>query len=119
MGGTWPGQMHATQVQKHIAAPRRARPGIITDIRWCPAYKLAQGMTRPMSVPTSRRRSRTFTAEEPDAHGVERLQAGARPISLSRSLAHPEREFSEKKWVEVCRYAGWRPGHHQEIQVAA
>jgi hypothetical protein len=32
-----PGQMYAIQARKHIAALRRARPGIIIENRWCPA----------------------------------------------------------------------------------
>jgi len=34
-----PGQRYAVQARRHIAAFRRARPGIIIDIRWCPARK--------------------------------------------------------------------------------
>jgi len=34
-----PGQQYALQVQKHIATLQRARPGIVIEIRWCPAHK--------------------------------------------------------------------------------
>jgi len=34
-----PGQQYAIQVRKHIAALRRARPGITIEIQWCPAHE--------------------------------------------------------------------------------
>ncbi|MDX6284441.1 MAG: hypothetical protein QOH03_5512 [Kribbellaceae bacterium] len=34
-----PGQMYAIQARKHIAMLRRARPGIIIEIQWCPVLK--------------------------------------------------------------------------------
>ena len=34
-----PGQQYAIQARKHIAALRRARPGVTIEIRWCPAHK--------------------------------------------------------------------------------
>ena len=33
-----PGQQYALQARKHIATLRRARPGIVIEIRWCPAH---------------------------------------------------------------------------------
>ena len=42
-GEPGPGQQYALQARKHIAALRRARPGIITEIRWCPACKGVAG----------------------------------------------------------------------------
>ena len=45
---------------------------------------------------------------EPDAHCVEWLQAGARPMLLPRSLAHLKREISEKKWGEARCWAASR-----------
>jgi hypothetical protein len=56
-----PGQMYASQAQKHIAALQRVRPDII-KIRWRPEHEGAQGMGRPLSGPSSRRRSRMHTA---------------------------------------------------------
>jgi len=51
-------------------------------------------------------------ADELDAHGVEWLRysdrAGARSMSLPRSLAHVKREISEKKWLEARRWVGGR-----------
>jgi len=38
-----PGQQYALQARKHIAALRRARPGIIIGMRWCPAHKGEEG----------------------------------------------------------------------------
>jgi len=34
-----PGQQYALQARKHIATLRKARPGIVIEIRWCPAHK--------------------------------------------------------------------------------
>ena len=34
-----PGQKYAIQARRHIAALRKARPGITIEIRWCPAHK--------------------------------------------------------------------------------
>ena len=34
-----PGQQYALQERKHIASLCRARPGMIVEIRWCPAHK--------------------------------------------------------------------------------
>jgi len=34
-----PGQQYAIEARKHVAALRRARPDIQTEIRWCPAHK--------------------------------------------------------------------------------
>ena len=42
------------------------------------------------------------------------------PEPLPRSLAHPKREVSEKKWVEAQPWAGGRmQGPRQEFQAAA
>jgi len=38
-----PGQQYALQARKHIAALRRAKPGIIIEIRWCPVHKGVTG----------------------------------------------------------------------------
>jgi len=44
-----PGQWYAIQAQKHIATLRRARPGIMIEIRWCPAHKESPATRRPTS----------------------------------------------------------------------
>jgi len=51
---------------KHIAALRRARPGIIIEIRWCPAHK---GITGNEKVDEWVK----IAAEEPDTRGLEWL----------------------------------------------
>jgi len=62
-----PGQQYALQAQKHIAALRRARPGIIIiKIRWCPAHKGIAGNERADEWAN-------IAAEEPDTRGVEWL----------------------------------------------
>jgi len=38
-----PGQQYALQAWKHIASLRRARPGIVIEIRRCPAHKRIAG----------------------------------------------------------------------------
>jgi len=38
-----PGQKYALQARRHIAALRKARPGITIEIRWCPAHKGVAG----------------------------------------------------------------------------
>jgi hypothetical protein len=95
-----PGQMYAIQARRHIATLRRPRPDII-EIRWCPAHKGVQGNEKADEWAK-------LAAEEPDAHGVEWLQGGARPMPLPRSLAHLKREITEKKWAEARRWAGGR-----------
>ena len=42
-----PGQQYALQARKHIAALRKARPGIAIEIRWCPAHKCIDGNEKP------------------------------------------------------------------------
>jgi len=44
-----PGQQYALQARKHIAALRRAKPGIIIEIRWCPAHKGIAGNEKATS----------------------------------------------------------------------
>jgi len=54
-----PGQQYALLARKHIAAWRRARPGIIIEIRWCPPHKGVRAMRRRMSGRKLRRKSQT------------------------------------------------------------
>jgi len=100
-----PCQQYALQVRKHIATLRRARPGIIIEIRRCPAHN---GIT----VNEKADEWAKIAAEEPDTHGVEWLnyleQTEVRPMPLPRSLANLKREISEKKWVEARRWVGGR-----------
>ena len=85
---------------------RKARPGIIIEIRWCPAHKGVAGNEIKADAWAK------LAAEEPDARGVERLsyldRAEARTMTLPRSLANLKREISEKKWVEARQWAGGR-----------
>jgi len=59
-----PGQTHALQARKGIAALREQEPSVEIEIRWCPAHKgipgneIADGWARQ-------------AASEPDDHGVE------------------------------------------------
>ena len=100
-----PGQQYALQSRKHIAALRRARPGIIIEIRWCPAHKGVEGNEKADEWAK-------VAAEEPDTRGMEWLnysdRTEERQMPLPRSLANLKREISEKKWVEARRWAGGR-----------
>jgi ribonuclease HI len=58
-----PGQMYAVQAMKHIEAVR-ARAGIITEIRWCPAHEDILGNEKPDEWAK-------LAAAEPDANDVE------------------------------------------------
>jgi hypothetical protein len=99
--------MYAIQARKHIAALRRAKPDIIIQIWWCPAHN---------GVPENEKAHEwaRLAAEDPDAHGVEWLQAGARPGPLPRAHAPLKRGISEKNWAEARRWAGG-PSLDQEI----
>jgi len=59
-----PGQQYALQARKHIATLRKARPGIVIEIRWCPAHKGVAGNEKADEWAKA-------AAEEPDTHGVE------------------------------------------------
>jgi len=83
---------------KHIATLRRARPGIVIEIRWCPAHKGITGNEKADKWAK-------IAAEEPDTGGVEWLnysdRTEVRAMPLPRSLANLKREISEKKWGRV------------------
>jgi len=102
-----PGQQYAIQARKHIAALRRARPGIIIEIRWCPAHKGIAGNEKADEWAK-------IAAEEPDSHGVEWPNFGygdrseVRAMPLPRSLANLKREISKKKLAEARQWAGGR-----------
>jgi len=74
-----PGQQYALQARKHIATLRKARPGIVIEIRWCPTHKGIAGNEK---------------ADEWAKVAAEQA-GGHRPIP--RSLANLKREISEKK----------------------
>jgi len=87
------------------ASPRcaGAGPGIIVEIRWCPAHKGISGDEKADECAE-------IAAEEADTRGVEWLSYSDRtevqPMPLPRSLANLKREISEKKWVEARQWAG-------------
>ena len=100
-----PGQQYALQARKHIAILRRSMPGIVIEIRWCPAHKGITGNEKAEEWAK-------IAAEEPDTRGVEWLdysdRTEVRAMPLPRSLANLKREISEKKWVEARQWAGGR-----------
>jgi len=101
---TGPGQKYAIEARRHIATLRRAHPGIVIEIRWCPAHKGVPGNEKADEWAK-------LAAEEPNARGVEWLQnqdGSPRSMPLPRSLAHLKREISEKKWGEARQWVGGR-----------
>jgi len=48
-----PGQQYALQAGRRVAALRRARPDIGTEIRWCPAHKDVPGNEKADDGPSS------------------------------------------------------------------
>jgi len=90
-----PGQQYAIRAREHIATLRRTRPGIIIEIRWCPAHEGIAGNEEADKWAK-------IAAEKPGARGVEHL------VPLPRSLANFKREISEKKWAEARQWAGAR-----------
>jgi len=79
---------------------RNARPGIIIEIRCCPAHK---------GIASNKKADEwaKIATEEPVTHGVEWLnydydgRSEVRAMPLPRSRANLGREISEKKWVET------------------
>jgi len=102
-----PGQQYAIQARKHIAALRRARPGIAIEIWWRPAHKGIAGSEKADKLAK-------IGAEEADTHGMEWLnysydgRSQVRAMPLPRSLANLKREILEKKWVPARQWAGGR-----------
>jgi len=100
-------QTYAIQARKHIAALRRAKPDIITEIRWCPARKGVLGNEKADEWAGAK-----LAAEHPDARGGEWKhytgRYGRRPMSLERALTHLKRGNWEKKWQEAKAWADLR-----------
>ena len=100
-----PGQMYAIQARRHIAELRRKKPGIIIEIRWCPAHKGVEGNEKADEWAK-------LAAEEPDTHGAEWLnyqdRTEVRPMPLPRSLANLKREITDMKWAEARKWAAGR-----------
>ena len=100
-----PGQQYAIQARKHIAALRRARPGITIEIHWCPAHKgIAGNETADEWAKIAAGQPGTRGVEWPNYGHEGRSEVCAMP--LPRSLANLKREISEKKWTEARSWAG-------------
>ena len=86
-----PGQQYALQARKHIATLRRARKGIVIEIRWCPAHKGVAGNEKADEWAK-------VAAGEPNTRGVEWLSSSgrmkARVAPLPRSLASLKRDVT-------------------------
>jgi len=95
LGGARPSQKYALQAGRHIVSLRKARPGIVIEIRWCPAHKGVTGNEKAGEWAK-------IAAEEPGARGVQWLnyadRTEARAMPLPRSLANFKRE---KKWADA------------------
>ena len=100
-----PGWEYALQARKHIATLRQSRPGIIIEVRWCPAHKGVAGNEKAHEWAK-------IAAEKSGTLGVEWLnfpvRTEVRGAPLPRSLTNLKREISEKKWVETRQWAGGR-----------
>jgi ribonuclease HI len=103
-----PGQKYALEARKYIAALRRKVPGIVIEVRWCPAHEGVEGNEKADEWAK-------LAAEEPDARGVEGLEwmtysdrPEERSMPLPRSIANIKREIAEKKWAEARKWAGGR-----------
>ena len=87
-GEPGPGQQYALQAQKYIVVLRRARPGVIIEIRWCPAHKTIAGNEKADEWAN-------IAAEEQDTHGVDWLnysdRTEVRATPFPRSLANLKR----------------------------
>ena len=103
------GQQYALHARKHIAALRRARPGINIEIRWCPAHKGIAGNEKADEWAK-------IVAEEPGTRGVERRsysdRTEARAMPLPRSLANLKRDLPEE--VGGSPAMGGRPNFQNE-----
>ena len=100
------GQQYALQARKHIAALRQSRPGIVIEVRWCPAHKAVEGNEKADEWAK-------IAAEKAGTRGDEWPNFPARTevrgrAPLPRPLANLTREISEKKRAEARQWAGGR-----------
>jgi len=99
-----PGQQYL-QARKHIGTLRRARPGIVIEIQWCPAHNGVAGNEKADEWAK-------IAAGEPNTCGVEWLISSGwtegRAAPFPQSLANLKRDISEKEWVEARQWAGGR-----------
>jgi ribonuclease HI len=100
-----PGQKDAIEARKWVKALQESRPEVEIEIRWCPAHEGIAGNEKADEWAK-------LAAEEPDAHGAERLRRadsfGRRLMPQPRFLVNLKPEISEKKWVEARQWAEGR-----------
>ena len=88
-----------------IATLHRVRPGIIIEVRWCPAHKGIAGNEKADKWAKT-------AAEEPDSRGVDWLNydydSEVRAVPLPRSLANLKWMISEQEWMGAHLWAGGR-----------
>jgi len=108
-----PGQKDALQARKHIATLRRVRPGIVIEVRWCPAHKGVAGNEKADEWAK-------FAAEEPDARGVEWLEysdcGGALDAASQIARIHQAGDLREETGGDAT--VGWGQELQKEVQDA-
>jgi hypothetical protein len=105
------GQKYAIQAMEQIAALRNARPGIVTEIRWCPAHKRVPGNGKVDGWAK-------LAAEEPDAQGSSGyiVWAGTEGDLCSCPDASQTSSGRSRKKVDRCPSLAKGSDYRKELQ---